>query len=256
MDKRLVFNEDVTNYDNCRPSYPEELYDAIFSYSKLHSETRILEIGIGTGQATTPFLEKGCDVTAVELGKDLITFVKEKFKGYSHFQVIHDDFISCNVPENSFDLIYCATAFHWLPEKERYEKVKGLLKPNGVLALFWNHPFPNRKDDISNMASKAVYDKYRPCKEELAEFSEKDLRKYTDELAAYGFADVESRLFRRTRTLSTDDYIKLLNTYSDHRLLAKTVKEKFETDMKKAIDNAGGKINIYDTIDLYLGRKS
>lgn len=224
MDKRLVFNEDVINYDSFRPLYPEELYEAIFSYSGINSDIRILEIGIGTGQATAPFLEQGISVTAVELGEDLSSFVKEKYKIYSNFQVINDDFISCCLPDNSFDLIYCATAFHWMPEKERYEKVKRLLKPNGVLALFWNHPFPNRKDDISNTASKAVYDKYRPRKEELTEFCEKDLRKYTDELKAYGFAEVESCLFRRIRTLSTYDYIKLLNTYSDHRLLDKALK--------------------------------
>lgn len=255
MDKRLTFNEDVYNYDKYRPSYPKELYEAVFHYSKLDSDCRVLEIGVGTGQATVPFLEKGFDVTAVELGKDLSTFVKEKFSRYNNFRVMNDDFIFCNFPENSFDLIYCATAFHWLPEKERYEKVKKLLKPNGVLVLFWNHPFPNRKDDAGNMASKAVYDKYRPADKELEEFCEKDLKKYTDELTEYGFADIESRLFHRIRTLSTNDYIHLINTYSDHRLLDKTTKELFEKDMAKAIDNAGGKINIYDTIDLYMARK-
>lgn len=48
----------------------------------------------------------------------------------------------------------------------------------------------------------------------------------------------------------------LLNTYSDHRALPVEVKNNFEIDMKNAIDEVGIKINIYDTIDLYLARKS
>ena len=66
---------------------------------------------------------------------------------------------------------------------------------------------------------------------------------------------VESKLYRRVRTLTTEAYIHLLNTYSDHRALDITVKERFEMEMRKAINEVGGNINIYDTIDLYLARK-
>ncbi len=37
--------------------------------------------------------------------------------------------------ENSWDGIYCATAFHWLPQREALEKVLRLLKPQGWLGL-------------------------------------------------------------------------------------------------------------------------
>ena len=54
---RMKFDEDEINYDRWRPGYPDELFQAA------------LEVGIGTGQATRPFLEAGCRVTAVELGE-------------------------------------------------------------------------------------------------------------------------------------------------------------------------------------------
>ena len=71
MDLRLTFDEDAQNYDRARPGYPAELYDAVFAYSGAGPGARVLEIGPGTGQATAPFLEKGCRVTAVELGAQL-----------------------------------------------------------------------------------------------------------------------------------------------------------------------------------------
>jgi len=71
-----------------------------------------------------------------------------------------------------------------------------------------------------------------------------------------GFTDVRSKVFRRIRRLTTDEYIALINTYSDHRALPDKERIAFEEDMKNAINEVGGKINIYDTLDLYLGRKA
>lgn len=151
--------------------------------------------------------------------------------------------------------MYCATAFHWLPLEEGYGKVKDILKQGGTIALFWNHPFPNRKDDISNQVNKRVYDTYCPSDKEIAEFGEKDCERRTRELEQFGFKDVKAKLYHRVRTLTSDSYIALLNTYSDHRTLDVKIKDAFEAEMKTLIDEIGGKINIYDTIDLYLARK-
>ncbi len=159
------------------------------------------------------------------------------------------------IKSNSYDLVYCATAFHWLPLEEGYRKVNDILKFGSTIALFWNHPFPNRKGDISNKVNRQVYNKYLPYDKEIIEFGEKDCEKRMSELEQFGFENVEAKLYHRVRTLTSDSYIALLNTYSDHRSLDAKTKEAFEVEMKTSIDEIGGKINIYDTIDLYLARK-
>lgn len=255
MDLRLKFNEDEFNYDKCRPSYPEELFLDIINYSNLSSNSKALEIGIGTGQATTPILKTNCNLTAIELGDNLTRYVKNKFINYRNFNVINTDFIECPIESNIFDLVYSATAFHWLPLEKRYEKIKHILKDNGTIALFWNHPFPNRQDDISNVVNRKIYNKYRPSDKKIIEFNKNDCQKYINELELFGFKDIVSKIYHRKRTLTSNEYISLLNTYSDHRALPKKIKTNFERDMKTEIDKVGGKINIYDTIDLYLARK-
>lgn len=55
MDLRMKFNEDEENYDKYRPSYVKELYQDIINYSGICKGSEVLEIGIGTGQATLPF---------------------------------------------------------------------------------------------------------------------------------------------------------------------------------------------------------
>lgn len=254
MELRRRFNEDEVNYDRYRPEYPGELFQDVVFYSQIKPGSKLLEIGIGTGQATLPFLELGCDVTGIELGDKLSAFVAEKYKGYSNFKVFNDDFILYPV-EEAYDLIYCATAFHWLPKEEAYAKIMKSLRSGGTVALFWNHPFPNREEDPSNVASRSVYDRFRPSDKKRVEFSEKDCGARVQELLQYGFEKVESRLYRRARTLRTDAYIRLLNTYSDHRALDPELKERFEAAMRTALNEVGGSIRIYDTIDLYLAKK-
>ena len=254
MELRLKFNEDAENYDKSRPSYPDELFDDIIAYSNIDEKSNILEIGIGTGQATLPFLTLGCNITAVELGSDLAEYTSAKFSSFDKLNIINADFIEADLKSGYYDLIYCATAFHWLPPEEAYRKIKKLLKPNGVLALFWNHPFPNRDDDEVNMASRRIYDQYRPTDKPIIEFCEKDLEKRKSALEENGFRCAEAKLYKRTRTLTSQEYIALINTYSDHRALPDDIRLPFEKEMRSAINALGGKINIYDTIDLYLAK--
>lgn len=71
----------------------------------------------------------------------------------------------------------------------------------------------------------------------------------------YGFVDIKCALFHRTRTFSSKEYSKLLGTYSDHIALEKSIRKEFFSKIEDAINNYGGSITIYDTIDLQLARK-
>ena len=255
MELRRTFNEDEYNYDKARPGYPTELFQDIFASASLDSNSQLMEIGIGTGQATLPFLKTGASLVAVELGENLAEFVQDKYKDYPNFSVAVADFMDVPVLENNYDLIYSATAFHWLPKPDSYLKVKQSLKEGGKIVLFWNHPFVSRDSDATNLANRAVYDYYRPSNKPQIEFSKKDTELIIKELEEAGFKNIQSKLYTRTRTLSTEQYLELLNTYSDHRALADELKTTFEKEMSKALQKVGNKINIYDTIDLYIAEK-
>ena len=254
MELKMRFNEDAANYDRYRPGYPEELLNAISRYAGIGAGCRVLEIGIGTGQATGHFLKLGCQVDAAEIGSSLCAYVSEKFRDESGFRVFCGDFLDFAGAEKAYDLILCATAFHWLDAEKAHPKIRSLLKEGGSLALFWNHPFVRRLDDPTNLASEAVYEALRPSNKVFREFSMADTEGRKQELLEHGYASVEVQLFHRVRTLDTEQYIGLLNTYSDHRALEPELKVHFESAMREAVNGAGGKINIYDTLDLYLAK--
>lgn len=254
MDLRLKFNEDVTNYDKMRPTYVSDLYDDVISFAELSENKKALEIGIGTGQATLPFLKTGCTLTAIELGENMASFVNEKFAKHPNFNAINSAFESAILSNNTYDLIYSATAFHWIPKDIGYTKVFNLLKSGGTIALFWNHPA--RKEGEFEAAIQNIYSKYRnPSKSPAHRFSENKCLEIVDTIKKYDFVDVEYKLYRNTRSFNASQYMDLLNTYSDHRAMGEEARINMETELSDVTNSFGGKIDILDTIDLYLARK-
>lgn len=72
----------------------------------------------------------------------------------------------------------------------------------------------------------------------------------------YRFIDISYRLYHRTRTFTADEYTSLLGTYSDHIAIEETKRMKFFDEIRETINDNGGIITIYDTIDLQLARKA
>jgi len=255
MDKRFTFNEDVKNYDRWRPRYCKELFNDIIQYSELNENKKALEVGIGTGQVTVPFLSIGCEVTAVELGKDLAEYTKEKFKEYRNFRIFNTSFEDFECDDNSFDVLYSATAFHWIPEEIGYPKALRILNNGGTLALFWNKPFVNREDDLLHQKIQSIYQKYRPSNKKYVENDTERYNKIAKTIQSYGFRDLQVKIYHQTRVFNSSDYISLLNTYSDHRSMVEPTKQLLYNEIKNAIMEHGDVLKVYDTIDLYLARK-
>ena len=250
----MTFNDDAKNYDQYRPDYPAELFNDIVCYSK-NSIVNVLEIGAGTGQATQWFADQGMHTIAIDIGKNMVACLSDKFKNYSNIKSICTSFEDYEINDSKFDLVCSATAFHWLDYDYALPKIKSALNTNGIIALFWNHPFVGKSDDIVHSEIRKVYDKYRPNDKTPNEFSYEDTGKHKNLLNHFGFEDVMVKLYHRDRHFTADEYICLLNTYSDHRMLPIKIKEAFENEIYNAIKSNGNEIIVYDTIDLYVGRK-
>jgi len=255
MDKRLSFNEDVVNYDRWRPRYCKELFDDIIQYSELEQTKKAIEVGVGTGQATEPFLATGCELTAVEIGEDLAEYTKEKFKEYGNFKVYNTSFEDFECDDDSFDILYSATAFHWIPQEIGYPKALRILKSGGTLALFWNKPFVNREDDLLHQKIQSIYRKYMPSSKKPVENDSERYDIMAKTIQSYGFKDLQVKIYHQTRVFNSSDYISLLDTYSDHRTMPEPSKQLLYSEIKNAILEHGNVIKVYDTMDLYLARK-
>lgn len=251
--RRIDFDSDAANYDRARPRYCPELFEEIIGIAGITERSKILEIGPGTGQATEPFLDLGCRVTAAELGEHLAEYLRMKYADRENLTVWQGDFLS--FPENEkFDLIYSATAFHWIPREEGFAKVQRFLKPGGTLALFWNHSvIGGGPDSPDNQTVQPVYREFGQGSD-AKPFDGSSCPAYEQALRDVGFLDVQSRLFTSWRVLTGEQYVQLMRSYSGHGKLPEDVRLRFEEKMAEAIRSAGDALHIKDVMDLYLAK--
>ena len=250
-----TFDTVAATYEKLRPGYVEALYQDIFAYRPLDAASHAVEVGIDGGQATGPILATGCAVTAVEPGANFCALCREKFAAYPGFTAVNARFEDVDLPPESCDLVYSASAFHWVPEEIGYRKVFDILRPGGAFARFANHPFKDKGRPGMHEALQEVYAIYMPGSLVPNEYSEEQAARRAAIAAKYGFTDIQHRLYRRTRDFTAAEYVQLLGTYSDHIAIEEKTRGRFFREIGEAIDRLGGRITIYDTIDLQLARK-
>lgn len=255
-----TFDTVSDKYEKFRPGYPRELYKAVFDYIPIGPASNAVEIGIGAGQATPPVLEMGCALTAVEYGENFSSLCREKFASFKGFSVINDRFENVTFPDNKYDLVYSASAFHWIPEDIGYAKVYDMLKSGGAFARFANHPFrdkgnPELAEAVDRLYAKYYYPFYGKEPQKLTEYTEEQAEERANIALKYGFTDIKHALFYRTRAFSAEEYVELLGTYSDHISIEEKVRTEFFAAIAEAINAHGGVLTLYDTIDLELARK-
>lgn len=262
-ENRHHFDDIVTEYDSIRPGFPSGLYDDLFAYAGPGHGKAALEIGAGTGKATGPVLEAGYALTAVEPGANMARFLLEKFGTYENFKVVNADFEDFESKDNSFDLIYAATSFHWVDAEIGCPKAFNLLKNGGVFALFrYNYNPPEGGalfDEIQEAYKKHFLKPYRrPQRKSRADFATPAEIKRGfgfEDMGKYGFVDMAMEFYDMSWTLTADDFIALLSTNSDHRSLPPEDRAGLYEGAHRAILRHGGHITMDYVYQLYMGRK-
>jgi len=264
MDNRkelgATFDTEASKYDKMRPGYADELFQAIFEYVKIGEGSRVVEVGSGSGQATLPVLKTGCELTSVEYGENFSRILMKKFGGYKGFKVITGKFEDVDLEDDAYDLVFSATAFHWVPEELGYPKVYSALKSGGAFARFANRPRNSQNAPELAAEFDALYEEYYNKAYDIKSgtkkwFTEEKAKEISQIPAKYGFTDITYKLFYRERVFTADEYIQLLGTYSDHIAIEETIRNEFFSKIAAAINHHGGKIIISDTMDLELARK-
>ena len=256
-DQRLTFNDDLINYEKWRTNYCDELFSDIIAYSGIGAGKLAVDVGCGTGKSTRPILEAGCRVIGIEYGRDMAEYVRERFKSYDEFSVENAKFEDFVCEDNSIDLLLSGTAFHWIPEDIGYGKAFRIIRPGGTLALFWSFPTPDISRPQLMERMQSVYSRYNPNERLTA--GDKSYGQRTpiaETIVKYGFAEPEHHLLRRKITYNADDYISALRTFATHLMIRPDdLRERYELEIKDAINSTGGYLDVYDVMDLFLARK-
>jgi SAM-dependent methyltransferase len=254
--RQYVFNEVAALYDEVRPGYPPAIVDAAIVLAELPPDGRILEIGCGTGQITVPFARRGYSILALEPGDALAALAAGKCREHPQVRVLVSSFEAWQPDGQAFDMVLSAQAFHWIAPDEGCAKAASVLRPGGAIALVWH--LDVSQDTPFWQATQPIYDAYFHPPEvdtrvlPLAERA----GAYAEAVRACGaFAPVQEVRHAWEATYSGSDYLKLLETYSDHRTLPEPNKTRFFRALAAVIERFGGVVHRrYETL-LLLARR-
>lgn len=264
-EQRFIFDEVAELYARTRPGYPTELIDDVLGYAGGSERvSRILEIGCGAGQATTAFASRGRQVVALEPGPKLARSARERVnhlcdgRSASRVEIKTTTFEDYELPDEKFDLVICAQAFHWLTPGVRFSKTAAALRPNGVLAVFGNKPAHEKLPVYREIESA-----YAECAPSLAEEVPANdactagghsiAREFA---AASQFGELRQRSYAWRTEYSAADYVDLMQTQSNHRLLPASEREALLERIHAAIEDAGGSLPVPYVAHLIMARRA
>ncbi|HEX2910483.1 MAG TPA: class I SAM-dependent methyltransferase [Chloroflexia bacterium] len=141
----LAFDWAADFYDQTRgfpQTVPEKIRDAIVNYTRSGSNSRFLEMGVGTGRVALPFI-RGCfDYTGVDLSQPMMAKLIEKLQAdpaYAsyRYRLLKADMMHLPLPDASFDVVLMVLVLHLVADWQQAlrEASRVVKKPGGWIIM-------------------------------------------------------------------------------------------------------------------------
>ncbi|MBV8862673.1 MAG: class I SAM-dependent methyltransferase [Mycobacterium sp.] len=237
------FGVDAERYDRARPRYPDALIQRVIAASP---GVKFLDVGCGTGIGARQYRSAGCTVLGVEPDARMAEVARR-----TGIDVEIGKFEDWDAGGRSFDAVVAGQAWHWVDPARGARKAAQVLRPHGLLALYW-HVFdpPGEVADAFDDAMQQVAPDaplwHRPADGSQAENPAVELQQGNVHRAvegiriAGGFGEPEQWRFEWQRHYARDEWLDHLPTTGT---LARLAPEQLATVLQAvgtAIDSIGG----------------
>tara|TARA_B110000114_G_scaffold56034_1_gene59600 strand:+ start:2534 stop:3334 length:801 start_codon:yes stop_codon:yes gene_type:complete len=223
--KVLLFGDNLYNYANYRPNYPEALFASIVGSLSGTTKTCI-DVGAGTGIASSVYANTFDHVIAVEPDVLMADSILNNPNLKNNVSVIKGDFGEVKNEWNTIDLINCSSSFHWLEEDSFLKKAKDLLRKEGLICVnnVNIHPvFNGRLNDYIQEEFNAVWKNF--MNEKLYDLINKDL--VVEKLKSVaGFTSPETKSFNNLKKISGADLIGFISSLSYFNTFLKSLESE------------------------------
>jgi len=154
----------IDSYDERSQLYTQSkwhrsLAEQLVDYYPPKDGDSVLDIGTGTGSAAfhcSNLVGKAGRVVGIDISQGMITEA-ERIKVKSQYDNLEFNVLdgeAVDFPDNSFDRIYCASAFFWIADKHKaLSNWNRMLKPSGVLGF---HAWPETSYVFGYVARKVL----------------------------------------------------------------------------------------------------
>lgn len=198
-----LFSNQANAYVKYRPGYPKELFEYIISFVK--NKTTAWDCATGNGQAAAVLSEYFEKIIATDISEaQLQNAVQKDDISYQISPAEKTPF-----PDNSFDLITVATAYHWFDHKAFYKEATRVGKKDCVVAI-WAYTSLILNDKNLNSIYQHFYQKI------IKSYWEPE-RRYVDEqyeTIPFDFKPLPSKKFQSNYQWTKDQFKGYIETWS------------------------------------------
>ena len=247
--ERDIFDEVADVYDQSRPAYPDQLFYDLVGLAGIDHGSRALEVGTGTGQATRGLARRGIPILGLEPGPRLASIARANLRSFSQVRVVTESFESWSIEAAGFDLVFSAQAFHWVAPEVRFVKAWQALKEGGSLAIIANVPYHGKSelDRVIDECYQQLAPSYRSTGSERRDTMESEFQ------VCPLFRISPVRRYEWSASYTAEEYITLLSTYSDHRILPEAERSALFSGISSAILAHGCVLKLQYESKLLLG---
>jgi SAM-dependent methyltransferase len=201
-DRALSFGQEAKSYDAYRPRYPRDAVAWVLEAAQ--REVRdVADVGAGTGALTSLLVSMDLDVTAFDADAQMLDQLRLSVPDVPAIVAPAEQL---TLDDASVDAVTVAQAFHWFDPVAAAHEFARVLRPGGVVGLFWN-----LRDDRAPWWAAL-----RPIIGG-PDWERADVDEEIRELTA-NFPNIERREFSHVTPMSSDRIVKLVNTFSFVRL--------------------------------------
>jgi SAM-dependent methyltransferase len=198
QERAMSFGSIAENYDGLRPHAPQQAVDWL-----VPSGCDVaVDVGAGTGLFTRALAEKAAHVIAVEPDARMRAVLSARSPGV---RAVEGRGESIPLPDASADAVFVSSAWHWMDPEQAVPEIGRVLRDGGRFGLIWT----SRDREVDWVVG---LDRLPGDEASEAERFRRHLDVVLPDPQIFG--DIARETFRFVRTMSVEDVIAMLGTYS------------------------------------------
>jgi ubiquinone/menaquinone biosynthesis C-methylase UbiE len=228
------FGRIAAEYDDVRPEYDLEALRRAEEVLGLSPDSAcVVDLAAGSGKLTRPLARRFPEVIAIEPNEEMRAVLAQRSAG---IKVLAGTAERMPLPDDSADAVFVGDAFHWFDGPAAVAELTRVLRPNGGVALLWNHWWSDGDDRMVSTLepalpaeAQAIFDKVYNSSGRAAARAE--MAAPLDAFAGDSFTALVEEAFSRSTVLSAGELVDLYATVS----AVASLPPQERTELKRAV---------------------